>query len=129
MFPGQRAAIAVHQLSGFTHELAIVRETLLRVEIEIDAAVGHAIAEVPVERRGIAVLGEEPFEVAQICSELVRRHGAVFPAGPMLRLPTDECGCTERCFARLPDPRLLVRVGDDADAGTGFRLLDHAPDL
>ena len=77
-----------------------------------------------VERGGVAVLREQSLEVAKIVAELVGRHGAVLPSRPMFRLAAHEGGNSERRFARLPDPLLLRRVGDDMAAAAGVGALD-----
>ena len=129
MLARKRTTVAVYQRRRFAHELAILSKARLAVKIEVHTAVRHAVAEVAVERSGVAVLGEQALQLAQIGSELVRRNGAVLPAWPVLGLSAHERGCTEGRLARFPDAPLFARVGDDAYSGACPGPVDHAADL
>src|SRR6185312_487261 len=129
MFTRERTPVAMHEPCCLAHELPVAFEPWFGVEVEVDTAMGHAVAEMAVERGCIAVLGTKFLEIAQICAELVGRDGAVLPPGPVLGLPANEGGGAERGLARFPDALLLKRIGNDARPCARVRLVDDAPDV
>ena len=78
-------------------------------QIEIDARVNAALAEMPVERAAVAVLFEELSQIAQIAAELVGRNGGILPAFPRDRLAGHARGRAEPRLAHLPHELFLAR--------------------
>ena len=81
-----RSAIADHKISGLLYELSKFGNTILSFEIEVDAVVNAAIAEVPVKRALVAVAIHQFAQVAQIAAEFFRGNSRILPALPSQRL-------------------------------------------
>ena len=99
-------------------------------ELEVDAHVQAAVAEVAVDDPVAVVAGHEVLEVAQVVPEVLRRHGGVLPARPRLG-PGGSAGGEPG--ALLPDPPEGLLVGGVGDhggvagaAGVG-QGVDHGP--
>ena len=89
------------------------------VQVEADAAVDAALAEVAVERRVVAVLVEQLAQVAQVVADLVRRHGRVLPARPGVGLAGHPGGRAQAALAHLPDHLLLAAGRRTASSTAG----------
>ena len=79
---GNGAAVADHEIGRFLHKLAELGDAIFRLQIEIDAGMDTAVAEVAVERALVAVGGEHLAQIAKIAAEFFGRDGGVFPAFP-----------------------------------------------
>ena len=74
-----------------------------RFEIEVDARVHAALAEVAVHRAAIAVSLHQRPQLAEIGAEQFGANGGVLPAFPSVRLAGNEDASPERGLANLPD--------------------------
>ncbi len=79
-------------------------------EIEVDARVHAALAEMAVQVAGIAVLVEQLAQLAQIAAQVFWRHRRIFPAFPSDRLVRHVRGCAQPSLAHLPDLLFHRRV-------------------
>src|SRR5690606_11247013 len=84
MLSGYRAAVLDHQVGRFFHEAAHRSQACARVQIEGDAAMDAAIAEVAVERRAVAVPVEQRAELAQVIANAGRIDRRILPSGARL---------------------------------------------
>ena len=109
----QRPAELHHEVGGLLHETAIGRDAFGGLQVEVDPGVHAALAEVAVERPGIAVLGHQGAQPAQIFSEARGRDGGVFPALPVLGFAGHEGGGAERRLAHGPHVLRLDRVAEE----------------
>ncbi len=69
-------------VGGAVHELAEVEDAFFGLEVEGDAHVDAALAEVSVHGAVVAVLVHEGDDVAEVGAELGGVDGGVFPAFP-----------------------------------------------
>ena len=83
VFAGDGAAIADDEVGGCFHELTEFCDTIFRLQVEVDAGVNAAVAEVAVERAGVTIAGHQLAQVAKIGPEFFRGDGGVFPAFPL----------------------------------------------
>ena len=97
------------QLCRVIQEVAPVGDAALGSQIEVDAAMNQAIAEVPIHRRVVAVPIEQRLQLAQIGAESLARDRAVFPTGPRVRLVRRD---RERRLAQLPKLCLFGLIAD-----------------
>ena len=51
-------------------------------QIEINARMDAALAEMPIQVASIVKFIQQLAKIAQICADLIRRHGSIFPAFP-----------------------------------------------
>src|ERR1700733_23379 len=82
VFSGERAAVSEGDVGGAVHELAEGEDAFGGFEVEVDAHVDAALAEVSVHRAGVVELGHENANGAQVAAELCGVDGGVFPALP-----------------------------------------------
>ncbi len=105
-------------VGGVVHELAEFEDAGGSFEVEVEAHVDAALAEVAVHGARVAVLVHEGADGAEIAAELGGIDGGVFPALPSGADAGDEGGGSEAGFADVPDT--LGFVGG-VDAGGGLR--------
>ena len=82
MLARERAAVADHQVGRLVHEGAELADALRRLQVEVDAHVDAALAEVAEVGGAVAVLVEQGCLLAQVVAQLLRGHGGVLPALP-----------------------------------------------
>src|SRR5581483_8018950 len=75
MFTGERAAEGDDDVCGAIDELAEFADTGRGFEVEVDAHVDTALAEVAVEGAAVAVFAHEGVDLAQVDAELRGRNG------------------------------------------------------
>ncbi len=119
VFAGEGAAVGEGDVGGAVHELAEVEDALFGFEVEGDAHVDAALAEVSVHGAVVAVLLHEGDDVAEVGAELRGVDGGVFPALPAGADAGDEGGGSEAGFADGPD---AGGFGLGVDAGVGDGL-------
>src|SRR5947209_2420100 len=126
MFAGERTAVADDEVGGTLDECAVVANTVGALEVEADAHVNAAVAEVSVERAAIVVLVEQLADVAQIGAEFCRRNRCVVPTLPFGWDTGREGGSARPGFADLPD---VLRFGRSIDASArSLRQASHGGD-
>ena len=103
VFAGERAAIADDEIGGLLDELAELGDAFFRLQVEVEARVHAAIAEVAVERAFVAELGHHLAQVAEIAAEFFGRDRGVFPSFPVQRLAGHVRSGAEAGFANVPD--------------------------
>src|SRR6185312_2071418 len=81
MFTRQRPAVRDHQVGRLLQELHEVKDVAASREIEIDAAVKTAIAELAIQRGIITKAAEQLAKLAQVRAHVVRRYCRIFPTG------------------------------------------------
>ncbi|CAI4170767.1 hypothetical protein CCOS2040_18555 [Streptomyces albidoflavus] len=86
-------------------------------QVEVDADVDAAVAEVPVRGAAQPVVGEQGAEVAQVRAEPGGRHRAVLPAGPRLGAVGHPGGGAGGVLADPPEGALAGGVVDDEAVG------------
>ena len=124
---GERAAVLGDQVGGLLDEPPEVGDSPLGEQVEVDADVDAAVAEVPVVDALPTVLLHERVEATQVRAEPVRRDGGVLPAGPRLTAVGQSGRAAGAVLANAPQRSRLRRVGDD-QAG-GAVLLHRSGDL
>ncbi len=96
MLARERAAIGDHQLGGLAQEVAPARDALRRAQLEVDARVDAAVAEMAVQRGAVAVAVDQLLELAQVVAEAHGIHRRVLPAdhrvGPVVGLELERGG-------------------------------------
>ena len=113
MLARQAAAVPGGQVGGLLDEGAVAAAAVVRGEVEADADVEAAVAEVAVRRPVQPVGGEQGIEVAQVGTQALRWDGGVLPPGLAGRVG----GAGRQPGAVLADPPdrcLLADVVDDA---------------
>src|SRR5690606_8300631 len=105
---GERAAVADDDVGRALDELAVALDAAAAHEVEVDAAMDEALAEVAVEGRLIVELVHQAPEVPEVVAHAVRRDRRVLPAGPGGFQSGHERGRAEPRLAQLPQ---LVRRG------------------
>ena len=119
VFAGDGAAVGEGDVGGAVHELAEVEDAGAGFEVEADAHVDAALAEVSVHGAVVAVLVHEGDDLAEVGAELSGLDGGVFPALPAGADAGDEGGGSEAGFADGPD---AGGFGFGVDAGVGEAL-------
>ena len=113
---GQRAAVGDDEVGGAFDEGAVVGDAVDGAQLERDAGVHAALAEVPVQRGlvlGVAEVVEQRAEVAQVVAEPFGGDGGVLPALPGLVPASGVGGGTEAGLADLDQLVLLGRVVEE----------------
>ena len=98
-------------MRGFHHKFAIVPHTFGSLQIEGDASVEAAIADVPKECHPVLMFIQEPIDFAEIVAHLFNGHSRIFPTWPGVfhaRSPAR----TDAVFAYFPNQFLIVLVLD-----------------
>ena len=110
----QRAAILNHQFGGLAQKTAPFRDACMGLEVERDARVDAAVAEMAVERGLIIEAVDQLLELAQIIAEPQRIDRGVFPADRRIgRCRVErQRGRRGAGFADRPDRSLLRGVGN-----------------
>ena len=106
----ERAAVLDHEVGRLVEEATPGPQPAGAAQVEVDPAVDAAVAEVPVERRPVAVLVEQRAEAAQVVAEPLRRHRGVLPAGPVVALARHVGGRAQAGLADLPEALLFGDV-------------------
>lgn len=101
-----------HQLGQFLGEAAEAGGPGARQQVEVDADVDAAVAEVPVRGAAQVVGAQQVPEIAQIRAEPGGRHRAVLPARPCLAPVRHPGRRAARVLAQPPQDALRGRVGD-----------------
>ena len=118
VFTGERAAVGEGDVGGAVDELAEFEDAGRSLEVEVEAHVDAALAEVAVHGAGVVVLVHERADGAEVAAELSGVDGGVFPALPAGADAGDEGGGAEAGLADVPDALGLVR-GVDAGRWVG----------
>ena len=108
----ERAAVLDHDVGRAIDELAHVQDAGLALEIEVDAHVHAALAEVAVHRTVVPVLLHECEQPAQIRAEAIGRHGRIFPAFPSVFFSWLNRDSAEGGLAHVPHLRGFLRITD-----------------
>ena len=108
----ERAAELDDEVGRLLDEPAIGGDALGGLQIEVDARVHAALAEVAVERARVVELGHQPAEPAQVLAEARGRDGGVLPALPVLGFAGHERRGAERRLAHGPDVLGLDRIAE-----------------
>jgi hypothetical protein len=136
---GQRPAVLEHQVRGLVEERAVLAQAARGQQVEVDAAVDAAVAEVTVDRGAVPVAVHERTEAPQVRPQQRRRHRRVVPSLPVLTLAGDEGGGPAPALADAPELDHLGRAVEQphrhgrvaagqsfhALAGVGVALLDR----
>ena len=117
VFAGERAAVGDDDVGGAVDELAEGEDAGLGLEVEVEAHVDAALAEVAVHGAAVVELAHEGVDGAEIGALLRGIDGGVFPALPAHGLAGDEGGGSEAGLADVPDAVGFVGV---VDAAGGF---------
>ncbi len=120
VFARQRPAVGHHEIGGVGEEAPERRDAVVGEQVEVDAHVHAALAEVPVRDAAQPVRREERAERAQVGTEPFRRDGGVLPARPGLRTVGHARGGAGGGFADAPELSLPRRVGGDGRRGAGL---------
>ena len=110
MLARQRTAVVGHEVGGLLHEGSVAADADCRPEVEVDAGVDAAIAEVPVEGAAVSEAVQEAAEVAQVVAQTLGRDGGVLPPLPRAGLVGHQGGGAEARLPHLPHRPLLGRV-------------------
>src|SRR5258705_13726235 len=117
MPPGERSAIMRHRIGGLFDKGPVARDAILRLEVEIDARMHAAVAEMAVERTVVAGPIEQPAEVAKIIPDELRRHSRILPTRPSV-VPAGYPGRrAEGGLADSPDQFLLSGIFEHSHVG------------
>src|SRR6185436_12631738 len=76
----ERAAVLDHQRRRLAEEAAPVRDAGAALQVEVEASVHAAVAEVAVDRRAVAEPSDQRLELAQVVAHAQRVNRRVFPA-------------------------------------------------
>ncbi len=120
VFAGKRAAVAHHQVRGLFHEVAICAHAFRSLQVEGDAAVDAAIAEVAENRPAVMVFAQQLVEIAEVISEDFRRHRGIFPGRPRV-LDMRHAAGAHAGFANMPDLMLLGGIVDHLHPGVALQ--------
>ena len=112
VLPGHRTAQRHHQIGGLLDERPVGADAVGREQVEVDAHVHAALAEVAVGRPGQPVAGHQRVQAAQVVGQPVRRHRGVLPAAPRLGAVGAAGGQPGGVGATPPQHRLRGRLGD-----------------
>ncbi|HEY1276253.1 MAG TPA: hypothetical protein VGF25_15175 [Thermoleophilaceae bacterium] len=107
---GQRAAVLHDEVGGVVEEAAPLADPAGALQVEVDPAMGAAVAEVPVHRRAVLVAPEQALEAAQVGAEPFGRHGGVLPSLPVVGLERVVGGRAEAALAHVPELALVRRA-------------------
>src|SRR5882762_3882382 len=105
---GEGAAVGEGDVGGAVDELAEFENAGGGFEVEVEAHVNAALAEVAVHGAGVAELLHEGVDGAEVAAELEGIDGGVLPALPAGAYAGDEGGGAEAGFADVPDAFGLV---------------------
>jgi hypothetical protein len=126
---GERAAIGGDQVSGVLHEPAVGDDAVSGVEVERDAGVHAALAEVPVQARhglvGVAEAFVESLQIPQVVTEPLRRHRGVLPALPRVAFAGHVRGGAQPRFADLPQLVLVRGIVEERDVRVVLGLAER----
>ncbi len=112
MLPRHRAAVRRDQVGGVLDEATEAPPATGILELEVDAHVHAAVAEVAVGNAVEGAVLQQRVEVAQVGAQPLGRHGGVLPA--RLRRPAQRArGEPGTVLADPPERQLLGDVGDD----------------
>src|SRR5579859_6040994 len=112
MLAGKRTSEFDDQIAQFEHRGAKLRDAVGREEVEVDAAMHAAFAEMSiVSRRREIITREHRDEPPQKITEARRRHRAILRAGPSARLARDQRACAKPGLADTPDCALIGGIG------------------
>ena len=110
----ERAAVLDHQVRRLGEEAPPVREPGGRAQLEVDARVDAAVAEMAVERSAVAEALDQRLEFPQVVAQAHRVHRRVFPADHRIgalaadvergRRGTGFCGSSSSVFIEQVDP-------------------------
>ena len=114
---GQRSAVRDHQVRRLRHEPAVLVDALSRLEVELDARVHASLTEMPIERALVTEIVEQLAELAQVFSQLVRRHRSVLPPFPRLGAVREASRRAQTGLAHLPQLFFLVLVIEQLHRG------------
>ncbi len=132
MFAGDGTSIAHHQIGGFFHKFAELGDAVFRLQVEVDAGVHAAVAEVAIERAFVTVGGHHLAQVAEISAKFFWRDGGVFPAFPAHRFTGDVRSRAKSRFANFPNAFDLLLVDVETHVGrvrTAAKRLHQAAGL
>ena len=118
MFAGERATVGESDVGGAVDELAEVEDAGFGFEIEVEAHVHAALAEVAVHCAGVVELLHQRVDGAEIAAELRGIDGGILPSLPPGTDAGDECGGAKAGLADVPDAFGFVR-GVEASGGLG----------
>ena len=105
VFAGEGASVGEGDVGGSLDELAELEDAGAGFEVEVEAHVDAALAEVAVHGAEVAVLLHEGVELAEVGAELRGVDGGVLPALPAGSYVGDEGGGSEAGLADGPDAR------------------------
>src|ERR1700722_15290958 len=114
MLSGERASVADHHVGRGFHELPEFRDAFFGLQIEANAVVDAAVAEVSVERALVVELVEQAAEVAEIGAEFFGSDRGVFPALPVGQFAGDVRSRAQRGLAHFPDAPGLPGFGEQS---------------
>ena len=100
---GEGAAVLDDEVRGLIEELHVIGDAFPGEEIEGDAAVDAALAEMAVEGSDQAELVEQLAELPEIVADLVGPDRRVLPSGPGQGKAGNIRGCAQARLAHLPD--------------------------
>ena len=106
----------MHEIRRLVDEGAVLRDPGGGLEVEVDARVDAALAEVAVEVALVAVLVEELAQIAKVVPESRGRDGGILPPFPRAQLARHVGGGAEARLAHGPDEALAFRVAEDGGA-------------
>ena len=120
MLAGKRAAKFRDQIGDIRHGGAESGDTGLGEEIEVDAAMDTAFAEMSVVgRSGQLMAIERLLEAPQILAETGRRNRAIFRARPSPRIAGNQRAGAEARFAQAPYRKLFAAIKQHGTANAG----------
>ena len=102
MFAGERAAVADDEIRGLLRELAVLGDAIFRLQVEVEARVHAAVAEVAVEGTLVTEVTHYLSQVAEIAAQFVGRDRSVFPSFPVKRFAGYMRSGAEAGFANVP---------------------------
>src|SRR3546814_8767106 len=97
-------------VGGVIQEGAVFVDSASACQVEIDAHMHAAAAEMAVEGASVAVAVQECAKLAQIGADPIGSNRGVLPSPPGIGLPGHMRGGTETGFANFPDLALLVGI-------------------
>ena len=124
MLPGERPAVGGHEVGGLLDETAVAVGGVGRVEVDVEADVQAAVAEVPVGQALHVVRVEQRVEVAQVVAQPLRRHGRVLPSRVGGSVAGRARGQAGAVLADLPQRAGVAGVGDDERVGVRDLVAD-----
>ena len=113
----QGATVRDHQVRGLGHEAPVLRDAFARLQVELDARMHAALAEVAIQRALEAVPVELLAKLAQIAPQPLGRNGGVFPAFPRFLAVGEPRGGAQTSLAHLPQLLLVLLVVEQLHRG------------